>query len=473
MARRTRLLPAFAWLAAAVLVLSVSWPASALADGGRPQANAEEMAAARIRPAVMFVGAEAAGMVRLPDGKTLSFFGEGSNAPFVAAWTCTGFVVNPDGWVATAGHCADPDTAKEQILKRAVSEYQAQYPDSPVSQDPLATLEWLAKNARVEGALAGQAPQVSLTLVYGTGTKIADKMPATVVDFRPLGKGDVALLKVDKHNLPSSELATDAEVSIGTPVLAVGYPEPTARLTGRSLDPTNKSGKVSKKSNVKSSPVYEIDAAVAEGMSGGPTIELNGKVIGVNSFGPAGEPQPFNFIAPADTLATMMAAKAVKATLGPADRYYRQGLSHYYEGRYSDAIKDFEEALMLSPDYPGVADLKTSAANLRQQYGDVSVFERSNLLWYIVSGVLLVLIVGGWVTFMVVRSRRQRRAEAEVEEPVAASDEVDDTNGTVRSLGLVPPLDEPHFCANCGTQHHHAEKFCPNCGKKISLGESA
>lgn len=468
-----------ALLPAVALVLSVVWPANAVADGGRPQANPEQLAAARIRPAVMFLAAEAAGVVRLPEGKTLSFFGEGSNAPFVASWNCTAFVVNPDGWVSTAGHCADPDTAKELILKRAVGEYQAQYPDSPVSQDPLATLQYLAKNATVEGTLPGQGPVVNLTLIYGTGTKIADKMPASVVDFRPLGKGDVALLKVDKHNLPSSELATDREVGVGTPVLAVGYPEPTARITGRSLDPTNKSGKVSKKSTVKSSPAYEIDAALAEGMSGGPTVVLDGRVIGVNSFGAAGESQPFNFVTPADTLATMMAAKAVKATLGPADRYYREGLDHYFAGRYSDAIKDFDQALMLSPDYPGAADLKTSAANLRQQYGDASIFERSNLLWYIASGVLLVLIVGGWVTLLIVRNRRQRRAEAEAEaepeKPVAPSEEADDTAGTVRSLGLVPPVgaDEPRFCANCGAQHHHAEKFCPNCGKKIALGESA
>lgn len=421
----------------------------------------------------MFLSAEAYGMVRLSDGKILSFFGEGSNAPFVTTWNCTGFVVNPDGWVATAGHCADPDTAKEQILKRAVAEYQAQYPDSPLSQDPIATLEYLAKNARVEGALPGQGPHVDLTLIYGTGTKIAEKMPATVVDFKPLSKGDVALLKVDKRNLPSSELATDADVSIGTPVLTVGYAEPTARLTGRSLDPTNKSGKVSKKSNVKSSPMYEIDAAVAEGMSGGPTVGLNGKVLGVNSFGPAGESQPFNFIAPSDTLATMMAARAVNATLGPADRAYRQGLNHYYEGRYSDAIKDFDLALTLSPDYPGAADLKTSAANLRQQYGDASIFERSNLLWYIVSGALVVVLAGGWVTFTFLRNRRQRRAEAEPAEP--PSNDAEDVSGTVRALGLVTPVkaDEPHFCANCGAQHHRDEKFCPNCGKKISLGASA
>lgn len=482
----------FVLLIAAALAVLAGSPGIASADGGRPQANPEQRAAAMIRPAVLYLAAQAHGQVRLPDGQLLSLFGEGSGIPFTATWTCTAFVVNPDGWVATAGHCVDPETAKQLILKRAASEYVAHYPDSPVGQNPGATLDWLTKNARVEGQTPDRGPEISLMLGYGTGTKLAEKLPATVVDFRPMGKGDVALLKVQKHNLPSSELATDADVSIGAPVLAVGFPETTQRVTGMSLDPTNKSGKVSKKSTIESSPVYEIDAPVAEGMSGGPTVELNGKVIGVNSFGPVGEPQPFNFIAPADSLAALLAGKGVKPMLGPADLYYRQGLNHYFSGQYSDAIYDFDQALALSPDYPGVADLKTSAANLRQQYGDAPVFLRSKPVWYMVSGVLLLLTVGGWVTFMVRRSRRQRRTEAEAEAiaeaevaaeaaaeaeaaaAVAADAQPPPATGKIRPLGLVPdPSSEPHFCPNCGAAHHPAEKFCPNCGKKIPAGESA
>ena len=97
----------------------------------------------------------------------------------------------------------------------------------PNRRTPLRHWSGCSKNARVVGDTADRGPEISLTLLYGTGTKVAGKMPANVVDFRPLGKGDVALLKVDKHNLPSSELATDADVSIGTSVLAVGFPEST------------------------------------------------------------------------------------------------------------------------------------------------------------------------------------------------------------------------------------------------------
>ena len=255
------------------------------------------------------------------------------------------------------------------------------------------------------GDSADRGPEISVSLLYGTGTTVAGKVPASVVDFRSLGKGDVALLKVDKHNLPSSELATDADVSIGTSVLAVGFPESTQNITGPSLDPTNKSGKVSKKSSMGSAPEYEVDAAVTDGMSGGPTVELNGKVIGVNSFGPVGEPQPFNFIAPADSLAAILASKGVKPTLGPADVLYRKGLGHYYSGHYTEAIDEFDQTLAMSPDYPGLLNLKTSAVNLRQQYGDVTALSGAKLLWYIVGSVVLVLAAGAGLTLMVMRSR--------------------------------------------------------------------
>lgn len=472
---------------AAALAMLGGSPGIASGNDGRPQANPEERAAAMIRPAVMYLGAQGYGLVRLPDGRVLSQFGEGTNMPFIGTWACTAFVVNPDGWVATAGHCVDPESAKQQILKRAAAEYISQFPDAPESQDPAAALEWLQKNARVEGTTVDRGPEIILTLLYGTGTNIVGKIPASVVDFRPLGKGDAALLKVDKHNLPSSELATDADVSIGTPILSVGYPQSTKNVTGASLDPTNKSGKVSKKSAIGSSPEYEIDAAVTEGMSGGPAIELDGKVIGINSFGPAGESQPFNFITPADSLAAIMAAKGVKARLGPADVYYRKGLDHYYSGHYTEAIDDFDLALSMSPDYPGLVDLKASAANLRQQYGDVSVFSGAKLLWYVVGGVVLVLAAGAGLTFMVVRSRWPLFAPAKAANLRLVSEAPADTakpiraraslkKGAARLIGVVPAKEtavEPHFCSSCGAEHHPDEKFCPSCGKQILSDETA
>jgi len=106
--RRARCGRAFASLLAAALMVPVAAPGTAAGDGGRPQVNPEERAAAMIRPAVMYLAGQSRGQVRLPGGQMLSQFGAGSTFPFEATWGCTGFVVNPDGWVATAGHCVDP-----------------------------------------------------------------------------------------------------------------------------------------------------------------------------------------------------------------------------------------------------------------------------------------------------------------------------------------------------------------------------
>lgn len=473
-----------ALIAAPVAMLGGS-PGVASANDGRPQANPEERAAAMIRPAVMYLAGQGYGGVLLPNGQVLSQFGQGTNMPFIATWSCTAFVVNPDGWVATAGHCVDPESVKVLILKRAATEYISQFPDAPESRNPAAALDWLVKNARVVGDNVDQGPEVGLSLLYGSGTTVAGKLAASVVDFRPVGKGDVALLKLDKRNLPSSELATDADVSIGTSVLAVGFAQSTENITGPSLDPTNKSGKVSKKSDLGAAPEYEIDAAVTDGMSGGPTVDLSGKVVGVNSFGPVGEPQAFNFIAPADSLAAIMAGKGVKPRLGPADVFYRKGLGHYFSGHYTEAIGEFDQALAMSPDYPGLLDLKTSAVNLRQQYGDVTLLRGARLLWYVVGGVALVLGLGAGLTVAITRSRWYRNSPAtdaglrlvagpptDAAKPARAGLKT----GAARLIGLAPAPETPagpHFCSGCGAQHHPDEKFCPSCGKRIVPGESA
>jgi serine protease Do len=160
-----------------------------------------------------------------------------------------------------------------------------------------------------------------------------------------------------------------------------------------------------------------------------------------------------------------LASKGVKATLGPADAYYRKGLKHYYAGQYTEAIDDFDRTLSKSPDYPGLADLRTNAANLRQQRGDFSVLSGATLLWYIVGGVTPVLAAGAAFTFLVTRNRWPLRPFPL--RPFSRRQRM--------SVVRTPPLSaaEPHFCAACGAELHPAEKYCPNCGKEISVGASA
>ncbi len=90
---------------------------------------------------------------------------------------------------------------------------------------------------------------------------------------------DIALLKIDAKNLPVAPIGNSDQVQVGEWVLAIGEPF--------GLDHTATHGIVSAigrdlpdESYV---PFIQTDAPVNPGNSGGPLIDANGKVIGINS----------------------------------------------------------------------------------------------------------------------------------------------------------------------------------------------
>lgn len=97
---------------------------------------------------------------------------------------------------------------------------------------------------------------------------------------------DLAVLKIDDKNLPYLEMASSGNQPIGLTVLAIGnslgrYENSVTKGIisglGRSLAAANPNGGLELLENV-----LQTDAEINEGNSGGPLINLEGKVIGVN-----------------------------------------------------------------------------------------------------------------------------------------------------------------------------------------------
>jgi serine protease Do len=115
---------------------------------------------------------------------------------------------------------------------------------------------------------------------------------------------DLALIKVDGKDFPYVKLADNAP-RIGDWVLAVGNPF--------GLGGTVTAGIVSARGrDIGSSPYddfIQIDAPVNKGNSGGPTFDVDGNVIGVNTaiFSPSGGSVGIAFDIPADTVKTVIA----------------------------------------------------------------------------------------------------------------------------------------------------------------------
>jgi serine protease Do len=127
-------------------------------------------------------------------------------------------------------------------------------------------------------------------------------LPAKVIGTDP--RTDLALIKVDGSDFPFVKFA-DHEPRIGDWVIAVGNPF--------GLGGTVTAGVVSARGRDIGSGPYDdylqIDAPMNKGNSGGPSFDINGNVIGVNTaiFSPSGGSVGIGFDIPSDTVKTVIA----------------------------------------------------------------------------------------------------------------------------------------------------------------------
>jgi serine protease Do len=113
---------------------------------------------------------------------------------------------------------------------------------------------------------------------------------------------DLAVIKIDAKDLPFIVYGNSDDVKVGQWVLAVGYPltlETTVTAgiisaKGRTLDINSRQSKTPVESFI------QTDAAVNPGNSGGPLINIDGKLIGINSAiaSPTGAYAGYSFTIP-------------------------------------------------------------------------------------------------------------------------------------------------------------------------------
>lgn len=126
--------------------------------------------------------------------------------------------------------------------------------------------------------VVGEADEILVTLADGR------VLPGTVVGADD--ETDIALLKVEAADLAPAEFGDSDALRVGQPVLAIGNP------LGLSGGPTVTSGVVSSlRRNLRRDwlpfvgglGVIQTDAAVNPGSSGGPLVDLEGRVIAITT----------------------------------------------------------------------------------------------------------------------------------------------------------------------------------------------
>lgn len=349
-------------LAAAALGMPLSLATAAHADdvAATGAGNQLQQAEAHVEPSIVRLQTQYSAWVRERGSK--DYLNKGYAFEFTGS--CTGYIVNPNGYIATAGHCVDPADAREDILQAAAEWAHKHWYTSYSVNEILAADIFSLEN---EDYKKGLDMTVDATWEQaGTSGPQTKTMPAAVVKFTSFEKGDAALLKVNATDLPAVQLAGAGDLEIGTPVVAIGFPASVRDVTGDDFAPSYKDGSIS---SVKSttdglSTVYETSAPVSGGMSGGPTVDLNGKVIGFNSFGIIGESQPFNFLRPSGTILAMMADAGVENVLDETSTQYQTGLDAYFAGDKKAAVAALEQVLETSPAHPLAQEYLVKAKEL-------------------------------------------------------------------------------------------------------------
>jgi S1-C subfamily serine protease len=368
------------------IVLILAKPA---ASAGRGEGDLEA-SILRAKPGVVLISSEVGAEVTIRCGtgpaRTVT--------PDPLYETGSGFIIHPDGYIATNGHVvAGFYEMNERMLGDEFLEAAAAEACGPA----LATLPEDQRKARLRAILADPGNRMRIRLTkklqvhLSTGKIYAAEVlaysPAIDPDAPPkgaMGAGgdmgpmdtsgkDVAILKIAASNLPTVRLAANSTgLQLGEQIFIIGYPGVVLNhdfLSRKSaLEASVTVGRVSGfKIDITDRRVIQTDAAISWGNSGGPAFNLRGEVIGAATFISTtleGDQaiQGFNFLIPVETVHAYARGIALTPTAdSPFTQKWEQAVASYFQGDYAGAARTVEEAERIMPGFADLMRLRIEA----------------------------------------------------------------------------------------------------------------
>ncbi|MCX6763295.1 MAG: trypsin-like peptidase domain-containing protein [Candidatus Moranbacteria bacterium] len=228
--------------------------------------------------------------------------GEPMVIPIDEYLTGSGVIINPNGFVLTNSHVISYQTIKlmiagevgmkmvnQKALTLSAEEGQKITQDKEkLTQFGETILEYLLKTSKFE-----IKKSVFVLNPSSIGEKIEeltqDGFQARVVsvndDFYKNNE-DAAVIKIEQKNLPSVKMGNSDNVKIGDKIFVFGYPS-TAEFNRKNLlEATFTQGSISsmKDSEQKDFKIFQTDAKVSKGSSGGPLFNEKGEVVGIVTY---------------------------------------------------------------------------------------------------------------------------------------------------------------------------------------------
>src|SRR4051812_24351976 len=488
-------------LLAAGLLLAGGAPATAADSSPSPSSTGSttqlEKVSAYVEPSIVYEQTTYSAYIY--DTHNKQYLNKNGNpVQFTESTFCTGYVVNSDGYIATAGHCVDPTFVESAFYQQAAQwalknhYFTATY---LTLKDVLNFGIFQVRNGDGQHK-PDVKPEVAWSVSAG-GVQTGKALPARIIKAQKFDQGDGAILKVEATDLNALPISSQS-IDVGTALVAVGYPDIVDNLADQSFTPTYMQGSISTKKTVSGGllSVYGISAATTHGMSGGPAVNLNGEVIGFVSYG---DPRVsnFNFIRPTEQINELLGDAGTSNTLSADTKNYRAGLDAYFAGDRTTAVSKLSSVADNQP----TNEFASKYLNLAKKLPEPKKSSHTGLIIAIIVVLVVLALVIGLVIFLLTRGRKKSgpvpiaggapyaapptagpppgyqpppgpataptgtTSTAVLDQPPVAT-----PGGTPVAPPAAAPAEEaePVFCANCGTKAEPGQHFCKHCGATLT-----
>jgi len=376
---------------------------------------------------------------------------EKESFPIDTSFSGTGFIVSPEGHILTNAHVVSLEGMRTQVflalfegvlLQKA---YDGELTESDIErlQEKLENEDRAATERRGKNGLkfiTFKNIQSTITVLNPTTEDTSmegyrkEGFQATIIgypkDFEFSNK-DIAIIHIDKKDLPALSLAQNASLVKGDNIYTFGFPGSADLSNTDLLSSSFTNGTVSglKDSLRKDFKIIQTNAKIAQGSSGSPAIDETGNVVGVITYesGDQSLGDNFGFAIPIEIAQNILLDNNVDSQKGEYQIYFSRGIALKNERHCKKAIEAFQYAReytnpvffrtdLIDPYIEDCAALIASGKSIDDKWDEIknNITNISGTVWLIIIGSIFgVIILTGIVIVLV---RRMRKEESEIDE---------------------------------------------------------
>ena len=282
----------------------------------------------------------------------------------------SGFIISPDGYIATNAHVVSLETVKlnlatesalsaifENALVLNDEEMQRFLEDESGMRFSREVVKFVISHSEfsLEKKISVLQPNTKTTKFSSV---VEEGFPAEVIsvndDFIDTER-DVAILKIEETNLPAIVLGNSNELSVGVKAHIFGFPATAEVNENNPSEATFTQGVVSaiKQSMDKSFKIFQTDAKVSQGSSGGPLFNERGEVMGIITFQTTelnrSSGDNFAFALPIELVKTQASDARIDLQEGNFGTNFKKGFKAFAQKHCDDAALAFKDARNTNP----------------------------------------------------------------------------------------------------------------------------